>query len=46
MYFGATIQTTENTNGMPCWTILSEKYVKEAVDNIKLKLSKSKHRLK
>ena len=45
MYLGATIQNAENADGTTCWTMSSEKYVKAAVENVELKLSKSQHRL-
>ena len=45
MYLGATIQNSENADGKTCWTMSSEKYVKAAVENVELKLSKSQHML-
>ena len=45
MYLGATIQNAENADGSNCWTMSSEKYVKAAVENVELILSKSQHRL-
>ena len=45
MYLGATIKNAETTDGTTCWTMSSEKNVKAAVENVKLKLSKSEHRL-
>ena len=36
MYLGATIQNAENTDGMTCWTMSSEKYVKAAVEMLNL----------
>ena len=45
MYLGATIQTTETADGTTCWKMSSEKYLKVAVDNVELKVTKSNHRL-
>ena len=45
MYLGATIQNAENADGTTCWTMSSEKYVKAAVENVELKLSKIQHRV-
>ena len=43
MYLGATIQNAENADRTTCWTMSSEKYVKAAVENVELNLSKSQH---
>ena len=45
MYLGTTIQTAETADGTACWTMSSEKYVRAALENDELKLSKSNHRL-
>ena len=45
MYLGASIQKVKTADGTECWMMYAEKYVKSAVDNIKLKLAKSKCRL-
>ena len=41
MYLGAGIAKVETIDGKRCWTMSSEKYVKEAVRNVKEKLSLS-----
>ena len=45
MYRGSTIKTTETADGTTCWKFSPEKYVKVAVDNVELKLTKSNHGL-
>ena len=45
IYLGAKIQNAENADRTTCWTMSSEKYVKAAVENVELNLSKSQHRL-
>ena len=45
MYLGASIQKVETADGTECWMISADKYVKAAVENVELKLSKSKYRL-
>ena len=45
MYLGALIQKVETADGTECWMMSAEKYVKAAVENVKLKLSKSNCRL-
>ena len=45
MYLGASIHKLETADGMECWIMSAEKYVKAAMDNVKLKLSKSNYRL-
>ena len=41
MYLGASIQKVETVDGTDCWMMSAHKYVKAAVENCKLKLSKS-----
>ena len=45
MYLGALIQRVETADGTKCWMMSADKYVKSAVENLKLKLSKSNCRL-
>ena len=45
MYLGASIQKQETMDGTECWMIFAEKYVKSAVENIKLKIARSNCRL-
>ena len=45
MYQVTSIQKVENLDGTECWMISAEKYVKAAVENVKLKLAKSNCRL-
>ena len=45
MYLGALIQEVESADGTECWMMSSNKYVKAAMENIKLHLSKSNCRL-
>ena len=45
MYLGALIQKVETADSTECWMMLKEKYVKAAVENVKLKLARSKCRL-
>ena len=41
MYLSASIQKVEIADSTECWKMSSEKYVKAAVENVKLKLSRS-----
>ena len=41
MYLGASIQKLETADSMECWMMSEEKYIKAAVENVKLKLAKS-----
>ena len=45
MYLRASIQKVETADGTECWMMSAEKYVKAAVENVKLRLSKSNCRL-
>ena len=45
MYLGATLEKVKNSQGVECWSISSEKYVKAAVENVEEKLDKSGMRL-
>ena len=45
MYLGALIQKVETTDGTECWMMSADKYVKAAVENVELKLSRSNCRL-
>ena len=45
MYLGASIQKVETEYGTKCWMMSAEKYFNNAVENVKLKLSKSNYRL-
>ena len=45
MYLGASIQKMETADGTECWMMSAEKYVKAAVENVEIKLSKSNCRL-
>ena len=45
MYLGAFIQKVETEDGTECWMMSADKYVKAAVENAELKLSKSNCRL-
>ena len=41
MYLSALIQIVEIADGTKCWMMSADKYVKAAVENVKLKISKS-----
>ena len=45
MYLCALIKKVETADGMECWMMSAEKYVKAAMENVEVKLSKSKYRL-
>ena len=45
MYLGASIQKVETADGKDCCMMSAEKYVKAAIEHVKLKLSKSNCRL-
>ena len=45
MYLGASIQKVKIADGTECWMMSAEKYVKAAMENVKIKLSKSNCRL-
>ena len=45
MYLCASIQKVETADGTECWMTSAEKYFKAAVENVKLKLSKSTCRI-
>ena len=45
IYLGALIQKVETADGTECWIMSAEKYVKAAVENVKLKPEKSNCRL-
>ena len=45
MYLGTSIHKVENADGTERWMMSAEKYVKAAVENVKLKLAKSNCRL-
>ena len=45
MYLGASIQKLETVYGRECWVMSEEKYTKAAVENVKLKLSRSNYKL-
>ena len=45
MYLGASIQKLETADGTECWMIYADKYVKDAGENVKLKLPNRKYRL-
>ena len=45
MYQVTSIQKVEILDGTECWMISAEKYVKAAVENVKLKLASSNCRL-
>ena len=42
MYLGASIQKVETSDDTECWMMSADKYVKDAVENVELKLSKRK----
>ena len=45
MYLSTSIHKVENADGTERWMMSAEKYVKAAVENVKLKLAKSNCRL-
>ena len=45
MYLGELIQKMETADDIECWMMYAEKYVKAAVGNVELKLTKSNCRL-
>ena len=45
MYLGSSIHKVETADGTECWVMSAEKYVKAAVENVKLKPEKSNCRL-
>ena len=45
MYLGASIQKVETADSTECWMMSAEKYVKAAVENVELKLSKRNCRI-
>ena len=45
MYLGTLLSELETADGTKFWTMLSEKYVKAAIENIEARLSKSDLRL-
>ena len=45
MYLGTSIQKVETAYGTECWMMSVEKYVQAAVENVKIKLSKSNCRI-
>ena len=45
MYLGLSIQKVETVDNTECWMMSTEKYVKAAVEHVKLKLAKIKFRL-
>ena len=45
MYLGELIQKAETVYGTECWMMSAEKYVKAAVENVELELSKSNCRI-
>ena len=45
MYLGASIQKVETADGTKCWMMSAEKYVKDSVENVELKLANRNCRL-